>query len=41
MNNEIQLRGFASEIIEYIEEIFEEKKLKGEFVVVVNKAKKV
>ena len=40
MNNEMQLRGFTSEILEHIEETTEGKKLKGEFVIVVDKAKK-
>ena len=41
MNNEMQLRGFTSEILDHIEEITEGKKLKGEFVIVVDKVKKV
>jgi 16S rRNA (cytidine1402-2'-O)-methyltransferase len=37
MMNEMQLRGTASEILNYLEELYPGKKLKGEFVIVVNK----
>lgn len=40
MNNEMKLRGTASEILSYLEELYPGKKLKGEFVIVVNKPKK-
>lgn len=40
MNNEMQLSDFASDIIEHIEDISEGKKLKGEYVIVVDKVKK-
>ena len=40
MNNEMRLRGTASEILSYLENLYPGKKIKGEFVIVVNKPKK-
>ena len=40
MNNEMQLRGTASEILNYLEKLYSRKKLKGEFVIILNNLKK-